>query len=245
MRRPGWGSVGAVSSRPPLHFCAGAAGQAGQTSKILPITSKARNACAAELRPPNKPALLAGVSEITQILEAARDGDPRATADLLPLVYKELRRLAAAKMSSQPPGQTLQATALVHEAYLRLLGNSQKEWQDRRHFFAAAAEAMRHILVDRARSKAAIRHGGGLARLNLDNVSIASETSDENVLRVNDALEKLTIQDPGTAELVRLRFFAGFSFAEAAELLGISERTAMRRWSYARAWLFEEINSSG
>jgi RNA polymerase sigma factor (TIGR02999 family) len=184
------------------------------------------------------------VSEITQILREVEEGNSQAAQELLPLVYEELRRLAAAKMSNQPPGQTLQATALVHEAYLRLLGDGEHSWQNRRHFFAAAAEAMRHILVDRARRKAAVRHGGGQSRLNLDDVVIASEATDENLVLVNDALEKLAAHDAATAELVKLRFFAGFTFAQAAELIGVSERTAKRMWAYARAWLFTEIKGS-
>jgi len=186
--------------------------------------------------------LNAGVSDITHMLAAIEEGDPKAAPTLLPLVYEELRRLAAARMAHQPPGHTLQATALVHEAYLRLLGAGEHSWQSRRHFFAAAAEAMRHILVDRARSKAAARHGGGQVRIELDEVELASETTDENILRVSHALEKFGAHDPATAELVKLRFFAGFTFTQAAELCGVSERTAKRMWAYARAWLFEEIS---
>ena len=181
------------------------------------------------------------MDDIIQILQEADAAEPRVADQLLPLVYDELRRLAAAKMANERPGQTLQATALVHEAYLCLLGNGERTWQNRRHFFAAAAEAMRHILVDRARRKAAVRHGGELARLNLDDVLVAAEATDESVLRVNDALEKLAARDHEAAELVKLRFFAGFTSAEAAELLGLSERTAKRTWAYARAWLFKEL----
>jgi RNA polymerase sigma factor (TIGR02999 family) len=185
------------------------------------------------------------MTNVTAILDAAQSGDPKMAAELLPLVYEELRRLAAAKMAGQPPNQTLQPTALVHEAYLRLLGNGDHSWQNRRHFFAASAEAMRHILVDRARSKAAARHGGGQLRLDLDKVVVAAEASDESVVLVNEALEKLAAHDPATAELVKLRFFAGFTFAQAAELTGVSERTAKRMWAYARAWLFDEIRRTG
>ena len=181
------------------------------------------------------------VDDITQILQTADAADPKVAEKLLPLVYDELRRLAAAKMANERPGQTLQATALVHEAYLRLVGNGAHSWQNRRHFFGAAAEAMRHILVDRARRKAAVRHGGEMTRLNLDEVLVAAEATDENVVRVNDALEKLAARDREAAELVKLRFFAGFTSAEAAELLGLSERTAKRTWAYARAWLFKEL----
>src|SRR5262245_30568283 len=146
-------------------------------------------------------------------------------------------------MSRQPADQTLQATALVHEAYLKLLGDGDHSWNDRRHFFAAAAEAMRHILVDRARRKAAIRHGGGQVRINLDDVVVAADTTDETIVLIHEALEKLTVRDPGVAELVKLRFFGGLTFQQAAEVIGLSERTAKRQWAYARAWLFKEIQS--
>ena len=183
------------------------------------------------------------MSEATRMLQAVERGDPRAAEELLPLVYEELRRLAASKMSLQPANQTLQPTALVHEAYLKLLGDGNHSWQDRRHFFAVAAEAMRQILVDRARRKAAVRHGGGLQRLDLDNVVIAAETTDENILLMSEALEKLATHDASAAELVKLRFFAGLTFAEASEALGLSERTAKRTWAYARAWLYREIGA--
>ena len=181
------------------------------------------------------------MSDVTKILEAIHQGDPRAAEELLPMVYEELRKLANYKMAQQPEGHTLQPTALVHEAYLKLLGDGKHSWNDRRHFFAAAAEAMRHILVDRARRKAAARHGGGWQRMNLDNVVAATETTDENVLLVNEALEKLSLHDSAAAELVKLRFFAGLTFPQAAEVLDVSERTAKRMWSYAQAWLFKEI----
>jgi RNA polymerase sigma factor (TIGR02999 family) len=144
-------------------------------------------------------------------------------------------------MAMQPPGHTLQPTALVHEAFLRMLGNPENTWENRRHFFASASEAMRHILVDRARKKNAVRHGGDHMRINLDDVSVASAAPEENVLLVNDALSRLAAHDPAAAELVKLRFFGGFTFAQAAELLEVSERTAKRMWAYARAWLFDEI----
>lgn len=181
------------------------------------------------------------VNDITVMLRAVEDCDPHGAEKLLPLVYEELRRVAARRMACQPAGQTLQATALVHEAFLRLIANTGHTWENRRHFFAAASEAMRHILVDRARRKAAVRHGGNQTRLNLEDVSIASVVSDEHVIVVNEALERLAVQDPVAAELVKLRFFAGFTFAQAAELLDMSERTAKRVWAYARAWLFAEI----
>jgi RNA polymerase sigma factor (TIGR02999 family) len=184
------------------------------------------------------------MSEVTVILDAIQKGDPRAAEELLPLVYDELRKLAAFKLAQQPYDQTLQPTALVHEVYLRLLGNGSHSWQDRKHFFAAAAEAMRHLLVDRARRKASARHGGGWQRIDLDNAVIASSTSDENILLISEALEKLTAHDPLSAELVKLRFFGGLTFPQAAEVMGISERTAQRSWAYARAWLFREIKNS-
>jgi RNA polymerase sigma factor (TIGR02999 family) len=176
-----------------------------------------------------------------QLLHAIEASDPTSAEKLLPLVYDELRRLAAHRMALQPSGHTLQPTALVHEAFLRLIGNAERTWADRRHFFAAAAEAMRHILVDRARRKAAIRHGSNNTFLQLDDVVVAAEASDEHVIAINDALDQLAAIDPTAAELVKLRFFAGFTFVEAAELLGISERTAKRYWSYARAWLFDAV----
>jgi RNA polymerase sigma factor (TIGR02999 family) len=183
------------------------------------------------------------VSEVTRILQAVEHGDGKAAQELLPLVYEELRRLAAFKMSQQAANQTLQPTALVHEAYLKLLGEGEHSWNDRRHFFAAAAEAMRHILVDRARRKAAIRHGGGQVRINLDDVVVAADGNDETVVLIHEALEKLAMQDPAAAELVKLRFFGGLTFQQASEVLDLSERTAKRQWAYARAWLFKEIQS--
>jgi RNA polymerase sigma factor (TIGR02999 family) len=184
------------------------------------------------------------VSSVTRIIEAIEGGDAKAAEELLPLVYEELRKLAAFKLAQQSPDQTLQPTALVHEAYLKLLGDGNHSWQDRRHFFAAAAEAMRHILVDRARRKASERHGGGWRRIDLDSVVVAAETTDENVLLINEALEKLAARDAEAAELVKLRFFAGLTFPQAAEVLGQSERSAKRTWAYARAWLFKEIQKS-
>jgi RNA polymerase sigma factor (TIGR02999 family) len=184
------------------------------------------------------------VSSVTRIIEAIEGGDAKAAEELLPLVYEELRKLAAFKLAQQSPDQTLQPTALVHEAYLKLLGDGNHSWQDRRHFFAAAAEAMRHILVDRARRKASERHGGGWQRIDLDSVVVAVETTDENVLLIHEALEKLAARDAEAAELVKLRFFAGLTFPQAAEVLGQSERSAKRTWAYARAWLFKEIQKS-
>jgi RNA polymerase sigma factor (TIGR02999 family) len=182
--------------------------------------------------------------QVTQILEAASAGDEQAADKLLPLVYEELRRLAAAKMAQQPPGQTLQPTALVHEAWLRLVGAHDEQrplWNGRAHFFAAAAEAMRRILVERARRASALKHGGGLQRVDLDHVEIAEEANSDLLLAVNEALTGLAERDPIGAELIQLRFFAGLPNARAAELLGIPERTANRTWAYARAWLYREL----
>ena len=188
---------------------------------------------------------LAKVSDATQILESAFQDDPQVAEKLLPMVYEELKRLAASKLANQPPGQTLQTTALVHEAYLRLIGEGERTWKNRRHFFAAAAQAMRHILVDRARSKAAMRHGSGQTRVNLDDVVIASATPDGQVLSVDEALADLAVIDAAAAELVTLRFFGGFTLPQAAELLGISERSAKRLWVYARVWLYRRIQHGG
>jgi RNA polymerase sigma factor (TIGR02999 family) len=168
-------------------------------------------------------------------------GEPKAADELLPLVYEELRKLAATKMAQQPPGQTLQATALVHEAYLRLLGTEPVHWNSRGHFFSAAAEAMRRILIERARKKSAHKHGGGLQRVDLDQVDIALDTDDDLLLLVNDALEEFREKDPTAAELIKLRFFVGLGNQQAAELLGVSERTAKRSWAYARAWLYNRM----
>jgi RNA polymerase sigma factor (TIGR02999 family) len=181
------------------------------------------------------------MSEVTQILERVGQGDGKAAEELLPLVYEELRRLAAHKMSLQPPGQTLQATALVHEAYLRLIGSEQQRWENRRHFFSAAAEAMRHILIDRARRRLRLRHGENAERVALDEIEIAAPAKEEIVLQLNDALEELTQRSAEQAEIVKLRFFAGFSEPEIADILNLSERTVQRQWSYAKAWLFERI----
>ena len=170
-------------------------------------------------------------------------GSPQAAEELLALVYDELRRLAAAKMAHERPGHTLQPTALVHEAWLRLGGDAQPVWQNRRHFFGAAAEAMRRVLIGNARRKHAARRGLDVQHLNLDapDIEIVSPVEDEELLRVHDALERLTVEDSRKAELVKLRYFAGMSIEEAAEALGISDRTAKRDWTYARAWLGEAI----
>jgi RNA polymerase sigma factor (TIGR02999 family) len=170
-------------------------------------------------------------------------GEPQAASRLLPLVYEELRQLAAQKMARENPGQTLQATALVHEAWLRLGGDEQVAWQNRTHFFAAAAEAMRRILIDNARRKSALRHGGQAERVdfNLDSLELAAGMEDDQLLAVHEALDKLAAHDAVKAELVKLRFFAGLTLAEAAKALDLSEPTAKRYWAYARAWLYREI----
>jgi RNA polymerase sigma factor (TIGR02999 family) len=168
----------------------------------------------------------------------------QTTEQLLPVVYAELRRLAAHKMASENPGQTLQPTALVHEAWLKLGGEENRQWRNRNHFFAAAAEAMRRILTDNARRKLRVRHGGGQQRVDLDEYATAADSEAGHILAVSDALEKFAQIDPQRAELVKLRYFVGMNFAEAAEVLGISEPTAKRYWSYARAWLYEEIRTA-
>ena len=181
---------------------------------------------------------------VTQVLQAVGAGDAQAADKLLPLVYEELRRLAVHKMAGQAPGHTLQPTALVHEAWLRLAGNEAGRFAGRAHFFAAAAEAMRHILIDSARRKRAVRHGGGQVRVDIEHVEIASLVDDDELLAVHDALDKLAAEDAQKAELAKLRYFVGLSFEEAAEVLGISVATANRHWAYARAFLYEEIKAS-
>ena len=181
------------------------------------------------------------MSDVTLLLDALRKGDPRASGELLPLVYRELRQLAAQKMANELPGQTLQPTALVHEAWLRLAGHAEIQWEGRAHFFGAAAEAMRRILIDNVRRKRAVRHGGGQERLQIDDVDLAAAIKDDELLAVHEALDKLALQDGKKAELVKLRYFAGLTIAEAARMLGISEPTAKRWWSYARAWLYQEL----
>ena len=183
------------------------------------------------------------MSDVTRILESIEQGDPKAADALLPLVYGELRKLAASKMANEAPDQTLQPTALVHEAWLRLVGNDNPQYANRAHFFAAAAEAMRRILIDKARRKRALRHGGGQQRVDLDDADLASQADDDQLLAVNDALEKLTTQNKIEAELVKLRYFVGLTMQEAAEVLGISLRSANSYWAHARAWLYREINA--
>ena len=179
------------------------------------------------------------MSDVTQILSAIEQGDSHAAEQLLPLVYEELRKLAAQKMAQEAPGQTLQATALVHEAYLRLVDvDKAQQWNSRGHFFAAAAEAMRRILIENARRKRAEKHGGELKRVDLDGVEVAADGPSEDVLAVDEALAKLAAEDPNKAELVKLRYYAGLSVEDAGRVLGISRATADRYWAYARVWLY-------
>lgn len=184
------------------------------------------------------------MSEVTRILDRVEQGDPEAAAELLPLVYEELRQLAAARMAHELPGQTLQATALVHEAWLRLTGSADPHWNGRGHFFGAAAEAMRRILVERARHKARLRRGGQLQRVDLAQVTVATEDSDDTMLAIHEALDKLAGESPEQAEIVRLRYFVGLEHAEIAAALAVSEATVRRHWAYARAWLYAELKSS-
>jgi len=185
------------------------------------------------------------MSEVTQMLTAIERGEPRAAEELLPLVYAELRRLAAQKLSQEKPGQTLQATALVHEAWLRLVGSepggAEAKWSGRRHFFGAAAEAMRRILVENARRKKSLKYGGGLERVNLEQVELAEAMPPAELLVLDEALSELAATDPETVELIKLRFYAGLTDEQAAEMLGVSRRTADRMWAFARAWLYRAI----
>jgi RNA polymerase sigma factor (TIGR02999 family) len=185
------------------------------------------------------------MSEVTLILSAIEQGDPHAAEQLLPLVYEELRKLAAAKLAQEKPGQTLEATALVHEAYVRLVGapckGAVQEWEGRAHFFAAAAEAMRRILVENARRKSRQKHGGGLPRVDIELADVVSPMPDEDLLALDEAMTRLAAVDPIRARLVQLRFYAGLSNEEAAKVLGISGVTAKRYWRYARAWLHREV----
>jgi RNA polymerase sigma factor (TIGR02999 family) len=186
------------------------------------------------------------VSDVTRILSAIEQGDPRAAELLLPLVYDELRRLAAQRLAQEKPGQTLQATALVHEAYLRLVDGAQIQgWNSRGHFFAAAAEAMRRILVDSARRKRRLKHGGGRRRLPLEPLELPADDRADDLIALNDALDELARREPVKAELVKLRYFAGLSLEEAASCLGISSVTAKRYWAVARAWLFAALSDAG
>jgi RNA polymerase sigma factor (TIGR02999 family) len=182
------------------------------------------------------------MSEVTRLLDAAHQGDARAANELLPLVYDELRRVAAARLANEGHAQSLQATALVHEAYLRLVGDADEpRWHNRRHFFAAAAEAMRRILIDRARARQAEKRGGGQARRNLDDIDPSAPEAPEDLLALDEALGRLAVKDNVKAELVKLRFFAGLTLEQAAAVLDISPATADRYWAYARVWLLREL----
>jgi RNA polymerase sigma factor (sigma-70 family) len=209
------------------------------------------------------------MTDVTRILSAIEHGDPRAAGELLPLVYDELRKLAAQKLAQEKPGQTLDATALVHEAYIRLVtgpvapaanagdvasalqasdaarASEKQHWNSRGHFFAAAAEAMRRILMDNARRKRRLKHGGGLERAELDELTIAAPEVPDDLLALDEALEQLAAADPPAAELVKLRYFAGLTVSQAAEVLDVSPRTADFLWAYARAWLLEKIEGAG
>jgi RNA polymerase sigma factor (TIGR02999 family) len=183
------------------------------------------------------------MADVTRLLDAAAAGDPKAAAELLPLVYDELRLLAAARMASEAPDHTLQPTALVHEAFLKLVGPvPDATWNGRTHFYAAAAEAMRRILIDHARRKQRVRHGGGRKRIDFPEAEVVAEAPSHDLLALDEALTKFAAADPQKAELVRLRYFAGLTLEEAAALLGISRATAARHWAYARAWLFDAIS---
>jgi RNA polymerase sigma factor (TIGR02999 family) len=186
------------------------------------------------------------MSDVTQALNAIRQGDPQAAGRLLPLVYDELRKLAAQKLAHEAAGQTLQPTALVHEAWLRLVGDGTgQRWDGRGHFFAAAAEAMRRILVENARRKRSLKRGGDRARQELDPEAVAAPEVSEDLLALDEALDKLAAADPQAAELVKLRYFAGLTIPQAAEALGVSPRTADSWWAYARAWLLAELQGGG
>jgi RNA polymerase sigma factor (TIGR02999 family) len=184
------------------------------------------------------------VDEITQVLNAIEQGDPRAAEQLLPLVYDELRRLAAARLAAEPSGNTLQPTALVHEAYLRLVGTPGEQWDHRGHFFAAAAEAMRRILVDAARRKSRGKHGGDWTRVPLEAAEPTAPDPRDDLVALDAALTRLAAVDPQAAKLVELRHFAGLPVAEAAQALGVSTRTADRLWAFARAWLHRELTAT-
>jgi len=184
------------------------------------------------------------MSDVTRILTAIEQGDAKAADELLPLVYEELRRLAAQKMSHELPGQTLQATALVHEAYIRLVGSENQNWSGRTHFFAAAAEAMRRILIENARRKQRLKHGGDRQRVDLDDADIAIKDPSTDLIALDEALTKLAQEDLAVADLVKMRYFAGLTLEQAAAVLGVSRRTADRYWAYARAWLYKEITKA-
>ncbi len=181
------------------------------------------------------------MADLTQILQAVEQGEEHSSQRLLPLVYEELRRLAAARMALEPENQTLQPTALVHEAWLRLVAPGEVRWQNRGHFFSAAAEAMRRILIERARRKSRLKHGGGQRLLDIEELDLADTTPDEKVLLIDEALERLQAEDPEKARIVVMKFFGGLTNREVAESLKVTERTIERQWAYAKAWLFSAI----
>ncbi len=183
------------------------------------------------------------MTQVTHVLQAIGRGEGGASEELLPLVYEELRKLAAARLAHEKPGQTLQATAIVHEAWLRLVADGERTWQNRAHFFAAAAEAMRRILIERARRKSAVKRGAGLSRVDVESVELAAATPDDKILLINETLEKLQAEDPEKARLVVLKFFGGLTNQEVAESLGVTERTVERQWAFARAWMLRAIQS--
>jgi len=184
------------------------------------------------------------MTDFTRILNAIEQGDPKAADKLLPLVYEELRHLAAKKVAREKPGQTIQATALVHEAYIRLVGSEAQDWNSRTHFFSAAAEAMRRILIENARRKRSLKHGGRFQRIDLDDVKVTIEDPSTSLIMLDEALTKLTQKDRALAELVKLRYFAGLTLEQIANIQGVSSRTARSYWAYARAWLHREITKA-
>ncbi len=184
------------------------------------------------------------MSDVTRILNAIERGDAKATDELLPLVYEELRLLAAQKLAHEKPGQTLQATALVHEAYIRLVGDQPQSWENQAHFFAAAAEAMRRILVERARHRHSMKHGGNLQRVALEEAILSVNEPQEDILTLDEALARLTEQDAKVAEVVKLRYFAGLTLGQIAELMHVTRRTVDRHWALGRAWLYQEMMNS-
>ncbi len=183
------------------------------------------------------------MSDVTRILECIEHGNPKAADELLPLLYGELRKLAASRMANEAPNQTLQPTALVHEAWLRLVGNDNPQFANRAHFFSAAAEAMRRILIDKARRKRALRHGGEQQRVEMEGLEVAAPSNDDELLAISEALDKLAATHSIQAEVVKLRYFVGMTNVEAAQALGLSERTVKNYWSHARAWLYRELQN--